>query len=177
MNNKTLTSLIVRLAGFTLFVKIFDFFGAYFLSIYLTASWSLMDKTYGMSDAFDKFFISGTILAFANLVLALVLILKADWIANKITKTEVDLTIDLTGKSIMRIIISTIGIIYCDRTLYNIPTATTDIITIINWHSEDSNSHLIGNIIGDFVRFIIGLLFILKSKQITNYALKGMKSL
>jgi hypothetical protein len=177
MTNKTLTSLIVRLAGFALLVKIFDFFGSYFMSIYLTASMSVIDETHGMSDSFDKLFISGTILAFTNLVLSLILIFKADWIANRITKTEIDLNVDLTGKSIMRIIISAIGIIYCARTLYYMPNTIADILAFINWQSEDSKAYLIAGVIGDIVRLLIGMLFILKSKQITQFALKGMKSL
>ncbi|MFT6282899.1 MAG: hypothetical protein ACJA0U_003037 [Salibacteraceae bacterium] len=63
MKNTALTSLIVKLAGFALFVKIFDYFGNYFMSIYMMTTMSIIDETNGMSNAFDKLYITGAILA------------------------------------------------------------------------------------------------------------------
>ena len=68
MTNRTLTALIVRLVGFALFIKIFDFFGSYFMSIYMTSSIVFLDETSGTVDAFNKLYYTGTILAFTNLV-------------------------------------------------------------------------------------------------------------
>jgi hypothetical protein len=177
MKYTILTSLIIRLAGFALFVKIFDFFGSYFVSIYLTASISVMDESHGMADSFDKLFISGTILAFANLFLSLVLILKSDWIANKLVKTESEIKIDLTAKSVMRIIIAVLGIIYCARTLYHLSSTFENVMAIINWKSDESYAHLIASLISFCIRAMIGALFIFKSEQLANYVMKRRKSL
>lgn len=176
MKNTTLTSLIVRLAGFALFVKIFDFFGSYFMSIYLTASMSILDETLGMSDSFDKLYISGTFLAFANLFLALTLILKSDWIARKMIKTESEIPIEITPRGIMKIVIATIGIIYCARTIYTIPSTINHTYSLIrNWNTPESDYGYLADITNYLIRAVIGIVFVFKAERISKFAI-GKKS-
>ena len=178
MTNRTLTALIVRLAGFALFIKIFDFFGSYFLSIYLTAQLAFMDETSRMVDSFDKLYISGTILSFTNLLLSIVLIFKADWIASKIAKSESEIKIDLTTKSVMRIVIATIGIIYCAKTLYTIPTNISDVYLLINnWNIPGHGYEYLPGITNYVFRAIIGVVFVFKAERISKLLLGKKGSL
>lgn len=177
MTNRTLTALIVRLAGFALFIKIFDFFGSYFVSIYMSSTMAVLDETSGMVDSFNKLYYSGTVLAFTNLALALVLIFKADWISRKLTKSESEIKIELTAQSVMRIVIATLGIIYLARTLYYTPNLIEDITSILNWKSDGTSVHHVMNIISYSVRAVIGTYFIIKSEQLAIFAMKRIKSL
>lgn len=177
MTNRTLTALIVRLAGFALFIKIFDFFGSYFMSIYMSAQVAFMDESSSIADSFNKLYISGTILSFANLLLSIILILKADWIAGKMVKPESEIKIKLTAKSVMRIVIATIGIIYFTKTLYQVPTIINNVIEVVNWDSDESYAHIITGFVSSTIRAVIGVLFIFKSEHLANFAMKRLKSL
>lgn len=178
MKNTTLTSLIIRLAGFALFVKLFDFFGAYFMSIYLTASMSVIDETHGMSDSFDKLYISGTFLAFVNLFLALTLIIKSDWIARKLIKTESEIQIKITPQGIMKIVIATIGIIYCAKTIYTLPSTFDNTYSLIkNWNTQEGESGYLTGIINYIIRAVIGIIFVLKAERISKFAMGKKNSL
>ena len=162
MKNTTLTAVITRLAGFALFVKIFDFFGSYFISIYLTASMALMVEVDKISMPIDKLYVSGAALAFTNLFLSLFLILKSEWIARKLIKTETELHIEITTRGIMKIVIATIGIIYCARTLYILPTTIENSYsTIHNWSNPEHKYEHLMEIINYIISAFIGVLFIL----------------
>lgn len=175
MTNRTLTALIIRVVGFALLVKIFDFFGSYFMSIYLSTQLAELDlaKT---SDSFDKLYLSGSILSVINLVLSVVLIFKADWIAKKIDINENEIKMDLTPNSIMRIVIATVGIIYCARTLYITPIIIENLAIAINWKQSNSTPQNIGGLTKYVIQAVIGVLFISRSEQISKFALKKMNT-
>ncbi|MFT6922178.1 MAG: hypothetical protein ACJA1C_001180 [Crocinitomicaceae bacterium] len=177
MKNTALTSLIIRLAGFALFIKIFDYFGNYFMAIYLSATMSIIDETSRMSNAFDKLYITGAILAFANLFLAIFLILKSDWIARKIIKKESELQIDITPSAILRIIIATIGILFCAKSVYHIPHLFDGIYSVYSyWESPEAFSYL-ANVFSYVIKAIVGVVFILNSDRISKFALGKKNSL
>jgi hypothetical protein len=177
MTNKTLTSLIIRLAGFALFVKIFDFFGTYIMSIYMTSQMAVFDETKSMVQSFDKLYISGTVLSFLHLLLSLLLIFKADWIASKFVKNDSEIKIDLNTKSIMRFIISIIGIIYCAHTLFELPTIIGNLIEVLDKNMKDSYVYFLARLTKYIIKAVIGILFIYRSEQLSNFAMKKMKSL
>lgn len=175
MKNTALTSLIVRLAGFALFIKIFDYFGTYFMSIFMTAMMPIVDETNRLSDSFDKLYITGVLIALTNLFLALFLILKSDWIANKIIKKESELEIALTPRGILRIIIAAIGIIYCAKIIYAIPYLLNDVYSVyMYWEYPDGFGYL-ASVFSYIIKAIVGIIFILNSDRISKFAL-GKKS-
>lgn len=176
MTNKLLTALIIRLAGIALFIKIFDFFGAYFMSIYMTTQLSVYDKTTGSQHSFNLLFFSGSFLAFANLFLSVFLIFKADWIASKLVKTDTEIKFDVSVKSIMKIIISTIGIVYCAQSLYNLPSSIEN--CIINFYKDDKKAYqFIIVVLSKYIlKLIIGVFFIYKSDKISNFVLRKMNT-
>lgn len=176
MTNRTLTALIVRLAGFALFVKIFDFLGSYFMSIYMSTQITLMEQPDRLVDSFNKLYFAGTFIFFANIILSLFLILKAGWIGNKLIKNETEIKIDLPPTSVMRIVIATIGIIYCAKTLFYSSTTFDKVVDLINWNNNESYSHLITGLINYLVRAILGIVFIFKSEQLANFAMKKIRS-
>jgi len=146
------------------------------MSIYLTASMSIIDETHGMSDSFDKLYISGTFLAFANLFLALALILKSDWIAEKLIKTESEIQIEITPRGIMKIVIATIGLIYCAKTIYTLPSTIDNAYSLIkNWNTPESESGYLAGIINYMIRAVIGIVFIFNSERISKFVV-GKKS-
>jgi hypothetical protein len=176
MTNRTLTAFIVRLAGFALFIKIFDFFGSYFMSVYLSVNIAILGESTESVNSFDKLYISGAILSIANLVLSLLLIYKSDWIAEKMVKSDSEIKIDLRPRSVMRIVIATIGLVYCAKTLFNTSYTITNMIEIVSWDSDESFASKISDIIAYVVRAVIGVFFILKSERLANFALRRMKS-
>ncbi len=181
MHYSTLTSLIVRLAGFALFVKIFDFFGTYFISVYASSTFLFYEEAMGVKveNAFDKLYMTGTFMAFTHLFLALFLIIKADWIANKLVKSEREINFDLTPQNLLKIIIATIGMIYCIRTLYLIPTQLDDLRLMVNhWEETDLRFNYIAQTLNYIIRGIIGLVFVLKAEQLSHFVLrkKGVKN-
>lgn len=147
------------------------------MSIYMTAQVAFMDESSRVADSFDKLYISGTILSFANLLLSIILIIKADWIAGKLVKSESEIKIELTAKSVMRIVIATIGIIYCAKTLYQVSTTINNVIEVVYWDSNESYAHIINGFIRYIIRAAIGVLFIFKSELLANFAMKRIKSL
>ena len=105
MTNRTLTSLILRIAGIYLFTKIFEQFGAYFLSVYSIA---LMTE---LNEPLNKFYFSLTFLAIANITISSILFLKADWISKKLIKTDSEIVTELNPKSLTKVILLTVSVI------------------------------------------------------------------
>lgn len=161
---------MVRIAGFALFIKFLDFFSSYFISV--NNGTNLASVT-DMSEVYNRLFYSMIALTIANLLLSLFLIIKADWIANKLVKVDNNIAFDLSVKNVMRIIIATIGIIYCARTLYFLPK---NIEVFITWLKLDSdynyNMSLGPGLLSSAIKAIIGVIFLFKSEQLASFALK-----
>jgi hypothetical protein len=176
MTNKLLTALIIRLAGFALFIKIFDFFGSYFMSIYMTTQLSIFEKTTETHYSFNSLFLSGSFLAFANLFLSVLLIIKSDWIANKLVKSDSDIKFDLSVNTIMKIIIATIGIVYCAQSLYTLSTSIENVIYTYYKNDEKSTGVIVAVLSKYFIKLVIGVFFIYKSDKISKFLLRKMNS-
>jgi hypothetical protein len=176
MTNKLLTALIIRLAGIALFIKIFDFFGAYFMSIYMTTQLSIFEKATGSHYSYNSLFLSGSFLAFANLILSVFLIFKADWIASKIVKTDSEIQFDVSVKSIMKIIIATIGLVYCAQSLYTLSSNIESVIYSYNKNDEKSTGVIVAVLSKYFIKLVIGVFFIYKSDKISNFVLRKMNT-
>jgi hypothetical protein len=176
MTNKLLTALIIRLAGIALFIKIFDFFGSYFMSIYMTFQLSVFEKAMGKDHSFSLFYTTGSFLAIANLILSVLLIFKADWIASRIVKTDSEIKFDVSVKSIMKIIIATIGIVYCAQSLYTLSSSIESVIYSYNKNDEKSTGVIVVVLSKYFIKLVIGVFFIYKSDKISNFVLRKMKT-
>lgn len=176
MTNKTITALIIRIAGFALFVKIFDFFGTYFMSIYLTSQMLVLQETNKIAHSFDKLFYSGTFITFANLFISIFLIIKANWIANKLVKNESEFKLDLNPIFIMRIIIASLGIIYCAHTIFNLPTNIENFMFVLKNNEKEMYIKVLAGLTKFVLKAAIGVLFIFKSEQISKLALKTIKT-
>lgn len=176
MTNKLLTALIIRLAGIALFIKIFDFFGSYFMSIYMTTQLSVFDKTTESQHSYNSLFLSGSFLAFANLFLSVFLIFKADWIASKIVKTDTEIKFDVSTKSILKIIIATIGLVYCAQSLYTLTSSIESVIYSYNKNDEKSTSLIVAVLSKYFIKLVIGVFFLFKSDKISKFILRKMKT-
>lgn len=176
MTNKILTALIIRLAGIALFVKIFDFFGSYFMSIYMATQLSVFDKTTESLNSYNSLFISGSFLAFANIILSVFLIIKADWIASKLVKTDSEIKFDVSTKSILKIIIATIGLVYCAQSLYSLSSNIESVIYSYNKNDEKSTSLIVAVLTKYFIKLVIGMFFLFKSDKISNFVLRKMKT-
>lgn len=176
MTNRLLTALIIRLAGIALFIKIFDFFGSYFMSIYMKTQLSVFEKATGIDHSFNLLYTTGSFLAIANLILSVLLIFKADWIASKIVKMDSEIKFDVSVKSILKIIIATIGIVYCAQSLYNLPSSIEN--CIINFYKDDKQAYqFIIVVLSKYIlKLIIGVFFLFKSDKISNFVLRKMKT-
>lgn len=119
MTHKTLTTLALRIAGIYLFTKIFDHFGAYFFSIYGTATMIQLNEL--VSEPINKFYVTGTLLTILNIIGSLFLFIKADWIADKLVKNEKEIKVELNPKSLTKVILLTIGVIWLAKVIYLIP--------------------------------------------------------
>ena len=119
MTNQTLTTLILRIAGIYLFTEIFDHFGAYFFSIYGTATMARFDEL--LSEPIDKFYFTGTFLTVANIIVSLFLFIKADWISKKLVKTKSEIKTELNPKSLTKVILLTVAIIWLAKMFYLLP--------------------------------------------------------
>ncbi len=115
MTNRTLTSLILRIAGIYLFTNLFKLFGAYFLSIYSIA---IMTE---LNEPLNKFYFSLTFLAIANITISSILFLKADWISKKLIKTDSEIVTELNPKSLTKVILLTVSVIWLVEIIYLIP--------------------------------------------------------
>jgi hypothetical protein len=142
----------------------------------MTTQVAFMDKTGGMLRSFEKLYNTGAILSFANLFLALLLIFKADWITDKIIKSDYEIKIDITAKSIMKIVIATIGILYCASTLYYASTKIESIISLFYGGKDVNKLRIIGILVGYLLKAVIGISFILKSEQLANFAMGRLKN-
>lgn len=115
MTNRTLTALALRIAGIFLFAKLFEQFGAYFLSIFSIAVMTELGKP------IDKFYFSLTFLVIVNIVFSLFLFIKAEWISKKLVKTENEIKTELNSKSLTKVILLITGVIWLAQTIYLLP--------------------------------------------------------
>lgn len=167
MTNRTLTSLILRIAGIYLFSKIFEQFGAYFLSIYSIA---IMTE---LGEPIDKLNYSLSFLAIANTVISLTLFLKAEWISNKLIKTDKEIITELNPKSLSKVILLTVGIVWLAKIIYLAPDLIdycTKFISKLNGNEEiELPDFAVANYI---IKAILTLIILFRIEKISNWIIK-----
>ena len=171
MTNRILTSLILRIAGIFLFIKIFDHFGSYFFSIYGTATIARFDEL--LKEPIDKFYFTGTFLTLANIVVSIFLFVKAEWISKKLIKSEKEIITELNPKSLTKVILMTVGIVWLATTIYLIP----DFIEYcIQWASQlngSENADISGFSAAKYIlRTILALILIFRIEKISDWIIK-----
>jgi len=171
MTNRILTTLILRIAGIFLFIKIFDHFGSYFLSIYTTAMVIGFEEQLG--EPIDKFYFTGTFLTIANIVISLFLFLKAEWISEKLIRKDKEIIIDLNPKSMCKVILMTVGIIWLATSIYSIPDFIGYCIQLTSRLNGNVNANIpIISAPKFIIRTIIAIILIFRIEKISNWIVK-----
>jgi len=170
MTNRILTALIIRIAGIFLFIKIFDYFGSYFMSVYSTATLAIMDSE--GDEVVNKFFIKGSFLILANILVSLFLFLKAEWISKHLIKTDNEVVLELNPNSIAKAILMTVGIVWLATSLYSLPEFIGYLIKLIQkQNGTDTHALNIRDILAAkfILRTTIALLLIFKIQRISDW--------
>lgn len=171
MTNQTLTSLILRIAGIYSFTKIFDYFGTYFVSLYGTAILTTVNKN--LNDPVTNFYLTGTFLIFANIIVSLLLFIKADWISKKLTKKEIEIKTELNAKSLTKVILLTVGVIWLAKLIYQIPYLFDHCAKLISKLNENKKIEFFDlDFISYFLRTILTFIIIFRIEKISNWILK-----
>ncbi|WOI22129.1 hypothetical protein [Nonlabens ulvanivorans] len=170
MTHRSLLTIVLRIAGIFLFTKIFDHFGSYIFSIWSISAMDILDKTV---EAMDRFYFSNLFLLVVNILVSFILIIKAEWIAKKLVKTEESISIDLNVKSLTKVILLTTSIIWIARSIYLLPQAIEFFYSFINtifdnWKSSASDFKIMPYLL----RFVLAIVFILRIDKITNWITK-----
>lgn len=167
MTNRTLTALVLRIAGIFLFTKLFEQFGAYFLSIYSIA---VMTE---LGQPIDKFYFSLTFLAIANITVSLFLFIKAEWISKKLIKTENDIKTELNAESLTKVILLTVGVIWLAKLIYLIPDFIEYCVKLFSKLNGKEEIEL-----PDFdfpyyiLKIILTLIILFRIEKISNWIIK-----
>lgn len=171
MTNRTLTALIIRIAGIYLFTKIFDHFGSYFLSVLHSASVSIYDES--IIEPIDKFYFAGTLLIIANIATSLFLFTRAEWISKKIVKTETKIKTELNPESLTKVILLTVGVIWLIKLIYLIPSLIDYCVKFISIMNGNEKAEL-----PDFelpyyvIKMVLTLIIIFRIEKISNWIIK-----
>lgn len=171
MTNQNLTALILRIAGIYLFTKIFDHFGSYFFSVYGAATMARFDEFF--NEPIDKFYVNGTFLIIANIVISTFLFVKAEWISKKLIHSDKDIVTELNPKSLSKVILLTVGIIWLAKLIYLIPDFIdfcVKFITIINGNDDIELPEF--EIMSYMLKLILTLLLIFRINSIANWIVK-----
>lgn len=175
MTNRTLTSLVLRFAGLLLFIKIFDYFGTYFLSVYMTAIVPIFEEH--LNEPLNKFYFNGTFLTIANILVSLFLILKSELISKWLIKNDSEISIQLTREDLMKSILLIIGTIWIAKSVYLLPDGIDYVIQLTKKFSGNENIDLPDFSLATYlIKTGIGLLFLFRVNKIYNYLNKKIKT-
>jgi hypothetical protein len=173
MTHRTLTTIVLRFAALMLFIKIFDSFGAYFYSVVLLGYTALHNQP--VLEGIDKFYVNGTLLLFANVIVSSFLFFKAEWIANRLIRSDHAVTANLSAGELIRVILLTTGVLWFVSLIFLLP----ELFDFIEVMVAKLNGTMIRNKL-DFspVYFLTKLffawLFIFRSERIAVYLEKKM---
>lgn len=168
MTNRNLTALILRIAGIYLFTKIFDHFGSYFFSVYATAAITNFDEL--LNTPIGNFVFKGTFLSITNICMSLFLFIKADWISKKLIKTDSEIKTELNPKSLSKVILLTVGIIWLAQLIYIIPDFINYCTTFVMMITSDEYIQLPNFAIANYLlKLILTLLIIFKIEKISHW--------
>ncbi len=171
MTNRILTALTIRIAGIFLFTKIFDHFGSYFLSIFNVASMARFEEL--LNKPIDKFYFTGTFLTIANIIISIFLFVKAEWISKKLIKSEKEIITELNPKSLSKVILLTVGIIWLAKTIYLTPIFIEYCIELTSKLNGNENAELPNFAVANYIlKTILALILIFRIEKISNWILK-----
>ena len=171
MTNQILTTLVIRIAGIFLFTKIFDHFGSYFFSVFNIASLSRIDELLNR-EPIDKFYITGTFLTVANIIVSLFLFIKAEWIATKLIKVDKEILTELTPKSLMKVILLSVSIIWFAMSVYLLPDFVEYCIELIKRiKGDEAQTTFRFSPAKYLLKTTISILIIFRIDKITNWIL------
>lgn len=168
MTNRILTTLILRIAGIYLFTQIFNHFGAYFFSIYSTATFARFDKL--LNEPIEKFYFTGTFLTIANIIVSLFLFLKADWISEKLVKSESEIKTELNAKSLTKVILLTVSVLWLANLIYTIPDMIEYCTILISRLNGNTEIQLPNFAMANYIlKTILTLTIIFQIEKISNW--------
>jgi len=171
MTNRILTALTLRIAGIFLFIKIFDHFGSYFLSVYSTVAMSHFAEL--LKEPIDKFYFTGTFLTLANIVVSLFLFLKAEWISKKLIKTDKEIIAELSPKSLSKVILMVVGIVWLATSIYLAPDFIEYCVGLASKLNGNENADIPDISAPKYIlRTIIALILIFRIGKITDWIIK-----
>jgi len=171
MTNRILTALTLRIAGIFLFIEIFDHFGSYFLSIYGTAF--IAEFAELLKEPIDKFYFTGTFLTIANIIISLFLFLKAEWISKKLIKSDKEIVTDLNPKSLSKVILITVGIVWLATSIYWFPDFIEYCIKMTSKLNGNENAEVPDFSAAKYIlRTIIALILIFRIEKISDWIIK-----
>ena len=126
-----------------------------------------------LSEPIDKFYFTGTFLTIANIVTSLFLFIKADWISKKLVKTESEIKTELNPKSLTKVILLTVGVIWLAKMIYLLPDLIeycTKLISRLNGNEEiELSDFALANYI---LKVILTLIIIFRIEKISNWIIK-----
>lgn len=173
MTNRSLTALAIRFAALLLFMKIFDQFGSYFLSIYYTVVIPLFEKQ--LHTSLDKFYYNGTFLILSNFLISSVLFFKAEWVASKLIKKDSDISIGLTPEKLIKVILLTTGITWLATAVYLLPDLYDYIQKLIAKANHVEYAKKVDfSPIYYILKTTIALLLVFRVEKISSYLEKKM---
>lgn len=171
MTNRNLTALVIRIAGIFLFIKIFDHFGAYFLSVHGITMMTQFAEL--LKEPIDELHFAGTLLIIVNIVVSLFLFLKAEWISKKLIKTDKVLNVELTPKSLAKVILMTVGIVWLATSVCWFPYFIEYWIELISKMNGNENADVPDIAPAKYViRTIIALILIFRIEKVSNWITK-----
>lgn len=168
MNNRNLTALIFRISGIYLFTTIFDQFGFYTYSVYITTAVGEFEKILG--EPVNKFYGTSVLLIILNIVVSLFLIIKAGWISEKIIKKNHEIKIELNTKSLAKVILLTVAIIWLASSIYIFPKFANYCIELILKLNGNENIILTDFPFASYIlKTILTIIIIFRIEKISNW--------
>ena len=175
MTNRTLTTIAIRFAALLLFMRIFDFFGTYFFSVYYTATMPLFEKE--LHTSMDKFYYNGTFLIVTNFLISGFLFFKAELIASRLIKENNNVDIGMTPEKLIRVILLSTGIIWLASSVFLLPDLITYIqILIDRFNHVHTSKKTEFSPIYYLLKTMIALLFIFRINKIVSFLERKMNA-
>ncbi len=175
MTNRTLTTIAIRFAALLLFMRIFDFFGTYFFSVYYTATIPFFEKE--LHTSMDKFYYNGTFLIVTNFLISGFLFFKAELIASRLIKENNNVDIGMTPEKLIRVILLSTGIIWLASSVFLLPDLITYIqILIDRFNHVHTSKKTEFSPIYYLLKTMIALLFIFRINKIVSFLERKMNA-
>ena len=118
----------------------------------------------------DKFYFTGTFLTIANIVASIFLFVKAEWIAKKLIKTDNEIKTELNAKSLTKVILLTVGVIWLATSVYLIPNFIEYCVKMVSRLNGNEEVELPDFSVAKYIlKTILGLILIFRIEKISNW--------